>query len=214
MQTKSSVQNELTQTLTRLLQGFVFKDDGMVWTTLLMHQNSVREYFSKLGLFLHLDELDGFAFLKSTPPHDEEIGSVACESEMGTKSTTGTELKGSPLMRRFPLSYELTLLLVLLREALMQFDEASRDDHRLILSRTDIYDLLKMFYRDRSDETKLLKRFDTLISRALELQVVSELKGQTDKLEVHRVIRALVDAQKLAEIKASLQSHTQQELAE
>jgi hypothetical protein len=215
MQMKSSIQRDLMQLFTKLLQGFVLKDDARDWSIMLMHQSAVREYFSKLGLFLHLDELDGYAFLKSCPAHEEEMGSITSESEMGVRDALVIkEPKGSPLMRRMPLSFELTLLLVLLREALMQFDESSRDDHRLILTRSEIYDLLKTFYKDLFDETRLVKRFDTLISRALELQVISELKGHPDKIEVHRVIRAMVDSQKLSEIKSALQTHAKQELAD
>ena len=108
------------------------------------------------------------------------------------------------LVRRIPLSFEVSLLCVLLREALEQFDSKVNDDHRLVLHRIDIYDLLKLFYEDKTDETKQVKRFDALINRVVELGFLKELKGNQNSFEVRRIIKAQFDAEKLVEIKARM----------
>jgi hypothetical protein len=89
---------------------------------------------------------------------------------------------------------------------LEQFDSKVSDDYRLVLHRTDIYDLLKLFYGEKTDETKQMKRFDVLINRVIDLGFLKELRGNQNSFEVRRVIKALFDAEKLSEIKMQMQS--------
>src|ERR1700733_2898422 len=77
--------------LIKLLQGFIVSDEKKYWESLLTYQEAVREYFSALGLQLHLSIDDGYAFLKqghlehqeSTPEEGFEDGE-AVESQEGT----------------------------------------------------------------------------------------------------------------------------------
>lgn len=193
--------------LIKLLQGFIVSDEKKYWETLLTYQEAVREYFSTLGLQLHLSVDDGYAFLKQgrleqgsiTGIDDEEMP----ENEEGSIEENPTSSIPT-LVRRIPLSFEVSLLCVLLREALEQFDSKVNDDHRLVLHRIDIYELLKLFYEDKTDETKQVKRFDALINRVVELGFLKELKGNQNSFEVRRVLKAQFDAEKLVEIKARM----------
>lgn len=188
--------SSLTAVLVKLLQGFVLSDDTKAWEALLTYQEQVREYFSQLGLQLHLSMDDGYAFLKPGMSNDESDQNESQESE---------EKENAPnLVRRFPLSFEVSLLCVLLREALEQFDSKVNDDHRLILHRADIYDQLKLFYEEKTDETKQMKRFDAMINKVIELGFLKELKGNQNSFEVRRIIKALIDAEKLAEMKMKM----------
>lgn len=206
--TKKQEQNvAFSSVLTKLLQGFIASDEKKYWESLLTYQEAVREYFSALGLKLHLSIDDGYAFLKQghleqRPAEDAEDGD-AIEGE-GPPPEEDMTFKIPTLVRRTPLSFEVSLLCVLLREALEQFDSKVNDDHRLILHRTDIYDLLKLFYADKTDETKQIKRFDALINRVVELGFLKELKGNQNSFEVRRMIKAQFDAEKLVEIKARM----------
>src|SRR5438094_4851397 len=121
--------------LIKLLQGFIVSDEKKYWEPLLTYQEAVREYFGTLGLKLHLSTDDGYAFLKQGRlEQQEENGSMedgeAVEGEEGTlEEESGSQLP--TLVRRIPLSFEVSLLCVLLREALEQFDSRVSDDHRL-----------------------------------------------------------------------------------
>ena len=55
------------------------------------------------------------------------------EDEEGS-SEEDLNLQVPSLVRRIPLSFEVSLLCVLLREALEQFDSKVNDDHRLVLA--------------------------------------------------------------------------------
>jgi hypothetical protein len=203
--------------LIKLLQGFVVSDDKKYWESLLTHQEAIREYYAVLGLQLHLSTDDGYAFLKpGAVVSDQEEAEFTEEGEAlddahAAESQAYVDEKslseGLPsLVRKSPLSFEVSLLCILLREALEQFDSKVSDDYRLVLHRTDIYDLLKLFYGEKTDETKQMKRFDVLINRVIDLGFLKELRGNQNSFEVRRVIKALFDAEKLSEIKMQMQS--------
>jgi len=195
-------QNEsFSSVLIKLLQGFIVSDEKKYWESLITYQEAVRKHFSVLGLQLHLSTDDGYAFLKQgyLDPHQEEVlEDTGGEEELGPTPQIPT------LVRRIPLSFETSLLCVLLRETLEQFDSKVNDDHRLVLHRIDIYDLLKLFYEEKTDETKQMKRFDALINRVVELGFLKELKGNQNSFEVRRIIKAQFDAEKLLEIKTRM----------
>jgi hypothetical protein len=201
---KKQEQNmDFSSVLIKLLQGYIVSDEKKYWEPLLTYQEAVREYFSPLGLQLHLSIDDGYAFLKQGIQKGKTEDEEAMEGEEGAEEED--EASQMPtLVRRIPLSFEVSLLCVLLREALEQFDSKVNDNHRLILHRMDIYDLLKLFYEDKTDETKQAKRFDALINRVVELGFLKELKGNQNSFEVRRIIKAQFDAEKLNEIKTRM----------
>ena len=192
--------------LIKLLQGYIVSDEKKYWESLLTYEEAIREYFSALGLQLHLSVDDGYAFLKQGRIGEHQEGQEgeegeALESEERPLEEEAT-LQVPTLVRRIPLSFEVSFLCVLLREALEQFDSKVNDDQRLVLHRSDIYDLLKLFYEEKTDETKQVKRFDALLNRVVELGFLKELKGNQHTFEVRRIIKAQFDAEKLLEIKA------------
>lgn len=191
--------------LIKLLQGSIVADEKKYWESLLIYQEAIREYFSALNLQLHLSMEDGYAFLKQGR-QDLALGDPEGEAMEGDEVDEDDAFSASvpSLVRRIPLSFEVSLLCVLLREALEQFDSRVSDDHRLVLHRTDIYELLKLFYEEKSDETKQVKRFDALINKVTELGFLKELKGNQHSFEVKRIIKAQFDAEQLRDIKAKM----------
>src|SRR5690606_12518181 len=86
----------------KLLQGPVYEDQTEIWIEMLQYQVELIKYFEKIALDLIIDQRDGYAFLKQ-----KEL------NESG--GTIG-------LIRRMPLTYDLTLVCVLLREWLLEFE--------------------------------------------------------------------------------------------
>lgn len=180
---------ELSILAINLLKKVLYRDDdGALWQTLLDQQAQLRDYFVVLDLELILDEAEGHAFLRARPDHPETSGS-----------------KLPRLIARRPLSFPVSLLLALLRRKLAEFDAGS-DQTRLILSRSDIADLLRVFLPENSNEVRLIDQIDAHINKIVELGFLRKLKGNTtvdgDKeahFEVRRILKAFVDAQWLAE---------------
>jgi hypothetical protein len=176
----------------RLLQGAIFSDDTSTWNLLLSHQSAVRHDFARIGLELYLNEADGFAFLRQPEPEDSEQALPR-------------------LTRRDRLSYQVTLLCVLLRERLEQFEASTPESDRLLVSHEELRDLLRPFLVERNDERVLHKKIDEAIHRVIELGFLKPSGGSSGLLEVRRIIKARIDSERLAEIKRNLETTGLQE---
>ncbi|OPZ93413.1 MAG: V-type sodium ATPase subunit D [candidate division TA06 bacterium ADurb.Bin417] len=102
------------------------------------------------------------------------------------------------LVARRQLSYPVSLLLALLRKKLAEFD-AGVGDTRLILSRDDVVELIRIFLPEGSNEVKLIDQVDTTLNKIAELGFIRRLRGQNQMIEVRRIIKAFVDAQWLSD---------------
>lgn len=188
---------ELSQLMVHLLKGVLYReDDERLWASLLRLQARVREQSAVLLLDLVLDEAEGHAFLKSRPEPEESEGAPRLPR----------------LVARRPLSYPVSLMLALLRKRLAEFD-AGGGDTRLVLSREDITELLRVFLPDGTNEARLVDQVDATISKVLDLGFLRRLKvaagSPQDKghFEVRRILKAFVDAHWLAEFDARLETY-------
>ncbi len=169
----------LSAVVVPLLKGVVYQDDGLLWSTLLNLQAQVRDYVAVLGLELVLDEAEGYAFLRSRDAAEE------------------ASLSLPRLISRRQLSYPVSLLLALLRKKLAEFD-AGGGDTRLVLSRDQVVELIRVFLPEGSNEAKLIDQVEVHLKKIEELGFVRRLKGQVAMYEVRRILKAFVDAQWLA----------------
>lgn len=191
---------DLSVLLISLLKSVLYRhDDERQWATLLNLQARVRDYVAVLNLDLVLDEAEGYAFLKSRPePTDDDPAP-----------------RMPRIVARRPLSFAVSLLLALLRKKLAEFD-AGGGDTRLVLSRDDIVELVRVFLPDGPNEAKLVEQIETTINKVAELGFLQKLKpvGGTPAgpatYEVRRILKAFVDAQWLAELDARLTTYQSQ----
>ncbi|AER56554.1 hypothetical protein DSC_09530 [Pseudoxanthomonas spadix BD-a59] len=186
---------ELSQLMVHLLKGVLYRDDDeRLWASLLRLQARVREQAGVLLLDLVLDEAEGHAFLKSRPDPDASEGAPRLPR----------------LVARRPLSYPVSLMLALLRKRMAEFD-AGGGDTRLVLSRDEIAELMRVFLPDGTNEARLIDQVDATITRVVDLGFLRRLKpaggsGQDrGHYEVRRILKAFVDAQWLAEFDARLE---------
>lgn len=185
--------NELSSVVVPLLKGVLYREDNPgLWDALVHLQASVRDYVAILGLELMLDEAEGYAFLRSRQSEDEDGQSAIPR-----------------LVARRQLSYPVSLLLVLLRKKLAEFD-AGGGDTRLILSRDEVVELIRIFLPAGSNEVKLIDQVDGTLNKIAELGFIRRLRGQGQMIEVRRIIKAFVDAQWLADFDERLAEYRQQ----
>jgi hypothetical protein len=163
-----------------------------LWGSLLNLQASVRDYVAVLGLELMLDEAEGYAFLRSRQDDDADDQAAIPR-----------------LVARRQLSYPVSLLLALLRKKLAEFD-AGGGDTRLILSRDEVVELIRIFLPAGSNEVKLIDQIDTTLNKIAELGFIRRLRRQGQMIEVRRIIKAFVDAQWLADFDERLAEYRQQ----
>ena len=184
---------DLSALLIPLLKGVTYRaDDAAHWGALLQLQGRVRDHVAVLGLELLLDEAEGYAFLRSRPDPDDEAAP-----------------RLPRLVARRPLSFPVSLLLALLRKKLAEFD-AVGGETRLILSRENVAELLRVFLPEGSNEARLIDQVDTHLNRIIDLGFVRRLRGQDNMFEVQRILKAFVDAQWLADFDARLAGYRAQ----
>jgi len=194
--------SELPSLAVTLLKGVIYRDgDERLWAALLDLQAQLRDYMKVLDLELVFDEAEGYAFLRSRPDDAETSGSSA-----GSRPPR--------LIARRPLSFPVSLLLALLRKKLAEFD-AGGGDTRLVLTRDEIVELVRVFLPDSSDDTRFIARIETHINKIVELGFLQRLKtAGPPSYEVRRILKAFVDAQWLAEFDDRLAAYRAQWLAE
>lgn len=181
-------QEQLSCLVVPLLKGVLYQEvDGPLWQSLLNLQARVRDYVKVMGLELVLDEAEGYAFLRSRVPEQDE----------------------TPLPRlvtRRSLSYGVSLLLALLRRKLVEVDAAGGDT-RVILSRDEVIELVRLFLPEGTNQTRQVDRVESDLNKVIELGFVRALKGQSDRYEVRRILKAYVDAHWLGDFEERLQQY-------
>jgi len=184
---------DLSVVLISLMRGVTFAEaDAPLWQSLLGLQARVRDHVGVLGLELIVDEAEGYAYLRQ-------------------RSAREGEAELPRLVPRRQLGYAPSLLIALLRKKLAEFDAASGDT-RLILSREDIVELMRIFLPDTVNQARLVDRIDGHINRVVEMGFLRRLAGQENRFEVRRVMKAFVDAQWLNEFEQRLAGYREQQL--
>jgi len=172
----------------RLMQGVVYRTtDEDTWLTLERLGAGVRDHFATIGIDVVVDDVEGYAYLRSRPENEGEEALPR-------------------LVRRRALTYNVSLLLVLLRKRLLEF-ETSGGEGRLVLSTEQIVEMLRLFQADSTNDARVVDQAETTIKKAAELGFLHQLRGQRDHWEVRRILKAYVDAQTLADFAAKLREY-------
>ncbi len=173
-----------------LMKGVVYRDThDQAWQHILRLRPQLTDHMAVLGLDVHLDEAEGWAYLRARPDDPDQ-----------------------PLPRLIPrhkLSLPQSLLLALLRKALLEFD-ATDGVGRLVLSRDRIVADLRTFLADSPNEARLVDQADATISKIVDLGYLRQVKGtsaSSAEYEVRRILKAFIDGQWLAEFDARLQEY-------
>lgn len=176
------------QVLIALMKGVVFSEsDPAVWPHVLGLSHRIRDYVGVLGLELILDEAEGYAYLRQRVP-----------------------MEGEPeiprLVPRRKLGYSVSLLLALIRKKLAEND-AGGGESRLILSRQEIVEMVRLFLPDTVNEARLADQIGGQINKVVEMGFLRRMRGDGERFEVRRILKAFVDAQWLEEFDRRLSEY-------
>jgi hypothetical protein len=191
MSTVVTEQAQLTPVVVQLLKGPVYRDTHeRVWHQMLALRHQITDFVAVLGLVVMIDEAEGYAFLRSRPNEvvDDEV---------------------PRLVARRSLSFHVSLLLALLRKKLAEFDAVSADT-RLVVSRDQIVEMLRVFMPETSNDVRLVATIDSHLNKIVDLGFLRRLRGQDDHFEVRRIIKAFVDGQWLSEFDQRLAAYRHQ----
>ncbi|NJM93873.1 MAG: DUF4194 domain-containing protein [Cytophagales bacterium] len=174
----------------KLLQGPVFEDQQDVWNEVLQYQVELTQYFERIALEVVIDKRDGYAYLKQFEL--DESG-----------STIG-------LIRRMPLTYDLTLVCVLLREWLLEFESSDLETANLYITPKEFRDRMEMFFKEKTNELKFIKELNRHLDQCVEmgfLKLVHKDAASQDeyRYEVKRILKARVTTDELLKFKKQLE---------
>ena len=187
--TESSTLAPYSAAVIRLLQGIVYEEDKLLWEAIIAYQTDIKQYLQVLGLEIFIDEYEGYAFVKQKALETEEAESLPV------------------LVRKIQLTYPVTLLCVLLREKLLEFDAQGGDSSRLIVSKEQIKEMIIAFLPEKSNEARIVDNIDAYINKLIEFHFLRKLSNQTAEYEVKRILKARITVDTLQEIKNKLYEH-------
>lgn len=176
-----TAESSLPIAVTQLMKGVVYRDThDRAWRSLLELQPQASDYLATLDLQIVIDEAEGYAFCRQRErdPDDPD-----------------------PMPRLIPrrmLSFHVSLLLALLRKKLAEFD-AQGSETRLILTREQIGEMIRVFLPPTSNEARLTDQIDAHLNKCIELGFLRAVKNSEQAYEVRRILKAFVDGQWLAD---------------
>jgi len=159
-----------------LLKGLFYESDNEKAFFELVHNSygSICDYFATIGLDVLVDENDGYAYLKNKIYEDED--------EALPKLISNREL-----------SYKVSLLCVLLRKRIVDFD-MQNENERAIVTKEDIINEILLFLNVKFNEVKIKKEIEATIKKVEELGFLKKLKIPGDYYEIKNSIKSFIDA--------------------
>ena len=177
---------DLPLVVTQLMKGVIYRDThDRAWHSLLELQPQARDYVDVLGLQVVVDEAEGYAFLRQRPVDPDDSASLP------------------RLIPRRALSFHVSVLLALLRKKLAEFD-AQGAETRLMLTRDQMIEMVRVFLPETSNEARLIDQIDAYINKVVELGFLRPAKNSEQTYEVRRILKAFVDGQWLADFDTKL----------
>jgi hypothetical protein len=175
--------------ITLILKGLFYKNDHpKAWDELIGGSyGAIVDYFEVIGLEVVYDESEGYAYLQNRA-YEEDI------------------VAPPKLIKSRELSYKVSLLCVLLRKKVADFD-MQNEDTKAVMTNEDIKEQILLFLPDKTNEVKIRKEIDTSIKKVIELGFLRKLKNQENIYEIKRSIKAFVDAQWLSGFSARLDEY-------
>lgn len=168
---------ELRRVLCQLLSGPCLEAERhpKLWPVLLQGEKLIRQRLSDLFLELVLDRELQVAFTR--------------------QAQTG-ELEAPTLLRRTPLTFLDSVLLLYLRHSLIQ---AENQAERAVVSRSEIQEQLAHYQRQAStDQAGFSKRVQATLEKMKKNNLLQKIRGSEDRFEVSPTLKLLFSAEQVA----------------
>jgi hypothetical protein len=180
-----------SKAIVRLLKSTVERNSS-IWGDIVHYQDEIQAYISQMGLELIVKKDEGFAFLK--------------QFEDSEGNTLG-------LITRRQIGFETSIVLVVLRQSLEEFD--SNPTQFLVTEKfitdSEIREELELFLQEGYNKLKFKKELEKYIRNAVELGYLKEIskKDNETKYQIHRIIKEKITLDILQEFKTKLQEYVE-----
>ena len=179
------------RTVVRLLKGPVEVTDINAWEDILNYQSEINKYLMNIGIELIVKRDEGFAYIKQIVDDEDR--------------TTG-------LIPRQQLGFEISVILIILRQMLEEFDSNMDELYstECFVRADDLKERIEIFLPERFNRVKLLSEIDTYITRLVSLGYLKLIKrDNVNTYQIHRIIKEKVTLDKLQEFKDKLQEYVE-----
>lgn len=180
-----------SKAIVRLLKSPIERSSNL-WDDVVNYQVEIQEYISQIGLELIVKKDEGFAFVKQFE-----------DSEGNTQG----------LIIRRQVGFETSIVLVVLRQSLEEFDSNPTQFQvaEKFITDSEIKDEVELFLPEKFNRVKFIKELDSHIKRIVELGYLKEVskKENETKYQIHRIIKEKITLDILQEFKLKLQSYVE-----
>ena len=179
------------RTVVRLLKGPVEMTDTKAWEDILNYQSEINKYLMNIGIELIVKRDEGFAYIKQIVDDEDK--------------TTG-------LIPRQQLGFEISVILIILRQMLEEFDSNMDELYstECFVRADDLKERIEIFLPERFNRVKLLSEIDTYITRLVSLGYLKLIKrDNVNTYQIHRIIKEKVTLDQLQEFKDKLQEYVE-----
>lgn len=180
-----------SRAIVKLLQSSCVEQDAKVWDDIMNYQGEIQKYISKIGLELIVKSAEGFAFVK--------------QFEDSEGKTLG-------LIKRQPLSFEVSIVLLFLRQSLEEFDSnPSYEGTTKFITDLEIKEELELFLQEGFNKLKFQKELQRFIQKAVELGYLKEKRKNEYETtyQIQRIIKEKITLDQLKSFKERLQEYVQ-----
>lgn len=181
-----------SKAIVRLLKSPIERKNESLWNDVVNYQMEIQEYIASIGLELIVKKDEGFAFVK--------------QFEDSEGNTLG-------LIVRRQIGFEATIVLVVLRQSLEEFDNNPTQFQvaEKFITNTEIKEEVELFLQEGYNKMKFQKDLDSLINKIVELGYLKEVSKNNNetKYQIHRIIKEKVTLDILQEFKAKLNEYVE-----
>jgi hypothetical protein len=192
MSTLEQYEKPYSRAIVKLLKGTVDRN-STEWQNIANHyQLEIQDYLNQIGLELLVKKDEGFAFVR--------------QYENGEGNTLG-------LIVRRQIGFEISLVLVVLRQSLEEFDSDPTHiqvDEKFITD-SEIRDEVEMFLPEKFNQVKFIKELEGYIKKIVDLGYLKEVskKENETRYQIHRIIKEKVTLDILQDFKIKLRDYVE-----
>lgn len=168
----------------RLLQGVIYSSDANAWQQVLTYRSDLEDYFGRIGLVLMVAEDDGLAYLRQRSDDERDADG-----------------DGLPrLMNRTPLSFNVTMLCVVLRDEYRRFEDNDLDNTRCTVTIDDLLPTWKSIQPTQHDDVKNRETLLATMRKVEQMSIVANF-GEADEYEIKPIVKARMPIDSLVELR-------------
>lgn len=179
-----------SKAIIKLLKSSPVEKDSPVWDAVKTYQGEIQDYLSQIGLELIVKKDEGFAYVTQFE-----------DSEGNTQG----------LVTRRQIGFETSVLLVVLRQSLEEFDSSptSYQAQEKFITDTEIREELELFLQEGYNKLKFRKELDKYIKNAVDLGYLKEVsvRDNETRYQIHRIIKEKITLDELQNFKTKLNEY-------